>query len=292
MPAFLTLACTLYLILPVLSVSCSSIQEEKPDITETPIPINHEADSLSTTLFISADNVGNIRSGHTDILIYSMSGIQELLVHREYETPPKETEILVPEGDIECIVITNSPSKLNTATLNRLDAAKQMCFQFKDEDPESPIMTGHCTMVAGTRDTIKIRPFLCAVHLVMASNAMDGYELVESPQVWLTGLNPSVSVLQEDEFRPSEFIANGRHEQFPSDIGFYTMYPGITLYCYPNDTPPRDLGSAHTAIAFEAMIDGCTCQEEYELPAIGRAGSIMVSVTIFGPDDIRFETLN
>lgn len=212
--------------------------------------------------------------------------------HVSYEDPGGAIDIRTTEGAKTVLAIANCPYTLSLKALDRLESAMQMVIEFNDENPLHPIMTGSTGLEAGCGAEIHLEPFLCRVVLAEISNAMDDYELVEEPRIWLSELNPSVTVLQDNEFRPADFIPDGAPEPLPYDIGIFTQYPGTVLYCYPNDTPERELGAPHTSLNLECEICGELCTASFILPPLGRNSTTKISVTIFSADEIRFETLN
>lgn len=258
------------------------MEEEAPQPPEPDLP-----DSTSIRMTALAD----YPVSRLDILVYGGGDIQSLERHEVLEDLQGTEEISTTAGPKTVLVIANCPYSLNLKALDRLESAMQMTFEFKDEDHLHPIMTGRAEIEAGDSAEIVLKPFLCRVILKEASNAMDGFELVEGPRIWLSELNPSVTLLQEKDFRPTDFIPDGEPSNLPCDIGFYTQRPDVTLYCYPNDTPEDELGVPHTSLIFEGKIDGQVCRASFPLPPIGPGSLTNVSVTVHSAEDIRFETL-
>ncbi len=286
LPRFVLALALSSLLAPAFSVSCTTI----PYIEEVtpPAPTPEIPDSTCTHLTLSAEEP----LSKIDLLIYDSNGMAALDRHVSYEEPAESVDIRTTEGTKTVLAIANCPYNLNLKALDRLESAMQMAVEFKDDDPLLPIMTGCTELEAGSGAEIHLKPFLCRVVLAEISNAMDDFELVEEPCIWLSELNPCVTVLQDKEFRPSDFIPDGKPESLPFDIGLFTQHPGTVLYCYPNDTPERELGAPHTSLNLECEIRGKMCTTSFTLPPMGRNSTTNISVTIYSADDIRFETLN
>ena len=135
------------------------------------------------------------------------------------------------------------------------------------------------------RCQIELTPLLSRVIISAVTNGLSDYELLENPQVRLHDLTPSAKVLQYEEFRPVETIESGTLQPLPCDIGFYTQYPNLSLYCYPNDTPETTLGTPRTSLEFTCKIKGLECSFPISLPPIPRNSITRVELTINGPSD-------
>ena len=133
-----------------------------------------------------------------------------------------------------------------------------------------------------------MKPLLCQVVVSSISNTMDGYELVESPRVRLTGISCYASVMQEEDFRPTEIAEYGEWADLPYDIGMFTQNPGTTLFCYPNESSGTNLGGVNTAIELECFIMGQLCSFTENLPPFGRGAKLLVDITVDGPYSCRF----
>lgn len=286
LPSFVLALALSSLFAPAFSVSCTRVPCIEEEIQPDPAP--ETPDSTCTHLTLTAEGpVSKI-----DLLIYDGSGMATLDSHVSYRNPSASVDIQTTIGTKAVLAIANCPYTLNLKALDRLESALQMVLEFNDDDPMQPIMTGYSELEAGSGAEIHLEPFLCRVTLTEISNAMDDYELVEEPRIWLSELNPSVTVLQDREFRPVDFIPEGEPESLPYDIGLFTQYPETVLYCYPNDTPERELGAPHTSLNLECRIRGEACTASFTLPPMGRNSTTRISVTIFSADDIKFETLN
>ena len=135
------------------------------------------------------------------------------------------------------------------------------------------------------RCQIELTPLLSRVIISAVTNGLSDYELLENPQVRLHDLTPSAKVLQYEEFRPVETMESGTLQPLPCDIGFYTQYPNLSLYCYPNDTPETTLGTPRTSLEFTCKIKGLECSFPISLPPIPRNSITRVELTINGPSD-------
>lgn len=167
------------------------------------------------------------------------------------------------------------PSELSSVRSSELYSkhSSELSSEFSGSGPEP------------ARCQIELTPLLSRVIISAVTNGLSDYELLENPQVRLHGLTPSAKVLQYEEFRPVETIESGTLQPLPCDIGFYTQYPNLSLYCYPNDTPETTLGTPRTSLEFTCKIKGLECSFPISLPPIPRNSITRVELTINGPTD-------
>ena len=99
----------------------------------------------------------------------------------------------------------------------------------------------------------------------------------------------AAEILREQEFRPTELIDAGPWSKLPYDVGFFSQEPGITLWCYPNDTPEDVLGVPRPSLEFECKIRGETCSFSVPLPPLPRGSSREVELTVDGPGSFHYK---
>ena len=270
-------------ILSALLGSCRKINpgaEEKDPIQEVQAP-----DSVLTGIRLQA---GGLPVRRLDIFIYDASGTKTLQKHVQLDSLPGELHLPALPGEKILVGIANSPLRFNLGALGRFDAMEQLQYRFGDDNPEYPILGGFCSSVEES-GTIVLRPLLCKIVLSSVSNAMDGYELLEEPRVRLCDLPDGTEVLREKDFRPSELIDAGAWQALPYDVGYFPQYPGIALWCYPNDTPETVLGVPRPSLQFECTICGETCSFEVPLPPLDRGCTKEVELTIDGPGSYHYK---
>ena len=92
---------------------------------------------------------------------------------------PDSVEVVTTEGEKLVAAVANSPKALSPVALGRYDSLKELGWDFNDEDPESPIMSGQCATLQNNGEIV-LEPLVCQVVIAAISNSMDDYELVET----------------------------------------------------------------------------------------------------------------
>lgn len=220
----------------------------------------------------------------TDLFVYSLSDQKGLELHAGFDDSSSVHTLELQEGEKEIVAIVNSPYSFNDQALGKLESLEQVQFNFKDDDPLAPAMSGKASLSV-CPDTeseigIGVTPLFCTIVLSEASNNLTNYRRLENPRVFLRNLNPKAEILRESGFRPSENIDEGQRTPLPCDVGFYTQHPGTTLYCYPNETPENMLGSPRTELVLECEIRDTTRQFTVELPPLSRSSVHSVAITV------------
>ena len=270
--------------LPALLGSCQRepVPETPEEDPEPPVVV---IDSVLTHVVLRADG----RTVHTlDLFVYGADGLRSLERHLELKELPEALDVRTPPGEKLLVGIANSPRRFNQKALERYEAMEQLCFDFADDDPACPILGG-CASTKDLSGEIELKPLLCSVTLAKISNTMDNYELLEEPRIRLRDLPNAAEILREQEFRPTELIDAGPWSKLPYDVGFFSQEPGITLWCYPNDTPEDVLGVPRPSLEFECKIRGETCSFNIPLPPLPRGSSREVELTVDGPGSFHYK---
>ena len=278
--AYCALLCVFFL-LPALLGSCQ--RDPLPVIEEDPpvIPV----DSILTRIRVQAD-------GHPvktlDLFVYGADGLRSQ--ERQITLEEPQDTILLPTlpGEKILVGIANSPRRFNQKALERYDAMEQLTFNFADDNPAQPILGGFCT-TENHDGEIRLQSLLCRIVLMKVANTMDGYDLLEDPQVRLRDLPDAAEILRQEEFRPTELIDAAKWAQLPCDVGYFPQEPGIELWCYPNDTPEDVLGVPRPTLELQCSIRGQKCSFEVPLPPLPRASTKEVTLTIDGPGIFSYE---
>lgn len=220
----------------------------------------------------------------TDLFVYSLSDQKGLERHARFDDSSSVHALELSGGEKEIVAIVNSPYTFNDQATGKLESLEQVQFNFEDENPQSPAMSGNNSvnvMEDSAQDIeITVTPLMCRIILSEVSNNLRGYQRLENPRIFLRNLNPKADILRESGFRPAENIEEGQRTPLPCDVGFYTQYPGTVLCCYPNETPENMLGSPRTELVLECEIRDTTRQFTVELPPIGRASAHSVVITV------------
>lgn len=270
---------------PVLLFSYGCTERLPPDPVDDEPPLSvtdssHVALALSPAGTLTAEEIS-----HVDVLVYSDDSSGKLIGMSRLPYAGDALYVPSADGAVVVVAIANLPGRLNAAALGRFDTAELLQVDWRDDNPSRRVASGVCRMdVDGDCEAeISLLPVMSCVTLASVTNTMSGYVRLENPRVWLTGLNSSAEILRQDGFRPVETIEAGESVPLPCDVGFYTQYPDLTLWCYPNDTPELTLGVTRTGIVLECAIKGETCRFESDLPPIPRDGRILAELTVDSP---------
>lgn len=223
-----------------------------------------------------------------DVFVYEERGTRELESHFKVGV-----DEMVLDGGRKCllvesgskgprtvVVVVNCSRTFNVKALARMDSMELLEYDFSEDDPSMPLMSGSVVINPGDSAVVTLRPLMCEVVLNSVSNGLDDYELLEEPSVRLCDMTPSARVLQFQEFRPKEVISQGALFKLPCDVGFYTQMPRISLWCYPNDTPETTLGAPHTSMEFMCRMLGEDRVISIPLPPLPRASRTLVDLTV------------
>ena len=274
--------CTYLFLLPALLGSCRKEPDPEPVPADKPEPA---VDSVLTRIRLQADGYEVRR---LDVFIYGSEGVRELENHTVLDSLCREIQLPALPGDKRVVAIANSPHQPNLKALARYDAMEQLTFSFADDDPQVPVLGGSCT-TRGQEGAVVLQPLLCRVVLASVSNTMDSYDLLEEPRVRLRDLPAGAEILRDKDFRPTELLDAGSWAALPCDVGFFTQEPGVTLWCYPNDTPADVLGVPRPALEFSCGIRGETCSFEIPLPPLSRGSRLEVELTVDGPGEHSYK---
>ena len=273
---------SLLVLLPAFLVfSCRKTEPSTPS-TDSEVP--QQRDSAVYILRLNAP-VQSIRQ--LDIFIYETEGIQALEKHISRKDMPLVLEVKLAKGEKTVAVVANSPRRFKTASMSRYSALAQLSYEFKEDDPDAPIMSGTARILEEETE-IRLEKMLCEVVLSSIGNTMDDYVLLESPRIRLRGINARVSFFSEEEYLPSETIDKGEWVSLPYDIGYYPQEPGTRLLCYPNETPESNIGQDRTCLEMECTIEGKKCSFMVDLPPFGRASKTEVRLSVDGPGSFSY----
>lgn len=271
---------TSLLLAVVLSPGCSGtplIEQESGEKPEQ--PLEHTADQVRITVKKSARST----TLRTDLFVFDAAGQRE--AYFNFTDSSDVHTISASCGEKSIVAIVNSPYNFNEQAIAKLESLELVKFKFKDDSPTHMAMSGisGCT-VADDGETVELEipvtPLMCHLTLTDVSNNLSGYRRLENPRVRLLSINPEAEILRVDGFRPIGDAIDGETVFLPCDIGFYTQYPGTTLYCYPDETPENMLGTERTRLMFECEIHDTTRQFEIPLPTMPRGSDCPISLTV------------
>ncbi len=273
----------LILVTACLISSCSPGIPDTYDNYQIDVP----PDSCSFTVCFSlSDNTSDIPHGvqKLDVFVYDADGLKSLLDTRSYDFLPDSILLYGPEGDRLIVAVANSPLAFNHEALARYDSIELLCYNFSDDSPKAPLMSGMCEVGPDGRGQTTLTPLMARVQLGEISNTMKGYARLEDPRIYLSNMNGSAELLRSMGFRPSETIQDPPVVSLPYDIGIFPQNPGTELFCYPNDSPVT-IGTPATALVLECEIGGVTHSFSTPLPSVCRNTTTHVDLCISGPDE-------
>lgn len=211
-----------------------------------------------------------------DIFIFDDDGQRRLDSYSCMERP--ETAYLTVSssaGNKIVVVMANCNGKKYTYDeFWNYDALKDIRWDLADDDPEKPVMSGECRIIAGEDGytPLKLTPLMADICLdfIRCDFSGRGYRsrTLLNPCVYLTNISGSSEIMRQEDFHMVELENEGRLDEgylarmkHPEMI-YRTFRPSqwtpIDLHCYPNDCSDGLLGSPHTRMVIQGDIDGTT----------------------------------
>lgn len=228
-----------------------------------------------------ADSMPTVR--HLDLLIYEEDGLRSLETWMRLNEIPDTISFTGTKRSKTVVAIANSPRSFNRSAVERFENLEQLCYDFSEDSPDAPIMSGLCSLLPERRGTVTVSPIMSRVELSGISNTMKGYARLEDPRIYLENMNAYAEVLRTSGFRPSDMLEGVQKQRLPYDIGLFTQHPGTSLFCYPNETPEGTVGAPRTVFVLECEIAGKTYTFPVELASLGRNKTLHVEMSIAGP---------
>lgn len=221
-----------------------------------------------------------------DLFIYDADRVGELQDRLRYDFMPDSVLLYGPGNDRLVVAIANSPHEFNEGALSRFDSIELLTYDFADDSPQFPVMSGMCEVAAGGSASITLTPLMARIQLGEISNNMQRYVRLENPRLYLDNMNSSAEVLRTVGFRPSETVSDPPRTPLPYDIGIFPQNPGTELFCYPNDTPGT-VSTPATSLVLECEIGGSTCSFCTAIPSIGRNSTTRIDLSVNGQDSFE-----
>jgi len=214
-----------------------------------------------------------------DIFIFEDDGLGTLDAYiREDRDSPSEVEIHCAGGDKVVVAVANARFTEETVTgILCYEDLRKIVACLTEDLPQYPLMSGETSFAAGTgRDCeIVLEPMMSVVELKSLRFRMPGARLTDV-RVYLTGVSNRAELLRPAGFLPSETLNNGGLSE--TDLGRLpysgmvysylgngkeegdgTVYPGASLYCYPNQAREESFASPFTRLVVEGLLDGKRC---------------------------------
>lgn len=262
--------------------SCSRVAEELPQ-EEVIVAV----DSCWLGLKFSIDNnvyesMPEVR--RLDLLLYDANGMGSIELWNRYEALPDSITLRTAKRAVTAIAIANSPRSFSRAAIERYDSIELLCYEFGEDAPDYPLMSGMCSMEPGSPGQITLAPLVSRVQLCEVSNSMKDYVRLEDPRVYLKNLNSSAEILRFSGFRPTESLERSDPAPLPYDIGIFAQHPMTELFCFPNDSPEPSIGTPWTTLVLECEISGQTCRFPVELEGLERNKTLHIDLNVLSPD--------
>lgn len=176
-----------------------------------------------------------------DVFLYS----DVLLTHRSIRGMRDSIHLCIPENASRIVTVANATGTFNDAALAHYDAWDRFEMDIKYETPRFPIM-GAEAIINGDECLMTLSPLLCKVVLRSVTQYIDDDTIAENPRVYLKNCSSAAALFPRQGYSPLRQM-DTKPVFLPYDIGIYTQYPNICLYCYPNEmpstptTPPTEL---------------------------------------------------
>lgn len=207
-----------------------------------------------------------------DVFVHTEEGV--LACHARSACDSAVVE-LGADGPYRAFAIANARGTFNDSALQHYDSLLGLEYSFSDDNPEFPLMSGSGT--PGTR--IRLTPLMSKVSIASVSSYLEDDMLAENPRVRLENINSRAKVFAENGF-PVQNPSDGPSVRLPHDIGLYTVYPHISLYCYPNDLPESSESNPMTVLVMECEVQGKTRTIRIPVHPIGRSEEILIDIEI------------
>lgn len=228
---------------------------------------------------------GATEAGCIDIFIFNDDRLGWLDSYQRFVgADPGAVSAASRKGKKIIVAVANPAREISAwSGINSFEAMLKTTASIWDEDPGAPLMCGYEEVSMGEENscTIELVPMLSEIKVNslrcdFSGRPYHGEELSDI-RIYLTNVNAEVPIFNAEGFMPKEIInAAGLSEadmlrishpemlsgRLDSPVGNNTVYPGISLYCYPNDCTEQSIGSPFTRL----VIEGKLCGQTYYYP--------------------------
>ena len=264
-----------------LITSCRNI-EEPGEIED--ISVKTDSSRFNLRIDVSSEISDSLtRVSNLDLLVYDSDGLGSLETWLNYDRLPDSISFEGAKRTKTVVAIANSPRSFSRRAIERFDSIEQLSYDFEEDSPQEPLMSGMCSLLPERTGHISLIPLMSRIRLGEISNTMKGYARLEDPRIYLENANSAAEILKDSDFRPSEYLKVKNKQKLPYDVGIFSQRPGNELFCYPNDTPESTLGAPQTSLVLECEIYGNTCRFPVILGSIGRNQTLHVDISVGGP---------
>lgn len=263
-----------------LSIFLSACNSKNPyggiDV-DVKIPPVIPPETTNKFITLEIENASGIGGEIRQLDIFSYS--DHLLQHRNIPHYQDTIHIPVVSQSGVVVILANAFGSFNHQGLYHHDAWNEVSINLKNDNPLLPIMRDmiHWHDPVQTL-TSKLKPLLCEIRLRSITHYLGDTFLLESPRVWLESASTYVALFREGNYPPIN-QEDTSPVFMPNDIGIYTQYPNISLWCYPNETPITPT-SPPTKLIMEYELNGKTCKFSQEIHPILANGISYIDINI------------
>ena len=165
-------------------------------------------------------------------------------------------------------------SGMDWREISSFEALEKLMADFREEDPDYPVMTGIVKAEAGNPVplTMELKRLMSTIRITSVSADFKGREydgaVIEDAKAYLININGRCEVFREGGFTQTEMVnfhSGEDSESLPhpemvscpiGDIGDSPFSPGISFYCYPNDTGDDTVSAPMTRLVIEGKVRG------------------------------------
>lgn len=221
-----------------------------------------------------------LSSGTLDIFCFRNDRLRRLDSYQRIGSASGRTvEVASGSGDMTVSLIANSHLSLeDCGRVLSYDDLLSLHSELSADSPSSPVMTGECSVGAGTDRAclmtleplltlIRVNSICCDLHTrpykestlknvsVYLTNVCGRYPLFGQPPESPASVLNYGKLTEEDSsgFAEPSMLCYGK--PIP-EIGTSAVFPDIRLYCYPNICSEESLGSPFTRLVIEGELDG------------------------------------
>lgn len=263
---------TLLNLLPAFLYGCSA-----PEQLQDP----PESVEITVDLTRSPGNIEDL-----DIFVFRDDRLQKLDCYQKVTDPDIwNRKVISSYGERFIAVCANSRKGIMEWTeISSFSSLQGLSMSLEDDSIECPFMSGLKEVYPGQegqRTNLQLSPLSSIVRLQSISCDFSGRpysgEKLTDVKVYLTNVNAECGIFDEKGILPSRLINAGRlceedmeilpdpsilYREMAETVGQKTIYPGIDLLCYPNNSVTESPGTPFTRL----VIEGKVCGQTYYWP--------------------------
>lgn len=216
-----------------------------------------------------------------DVFVYDFDGTGSLDTWEHFDDyDDKSVWIHCGSGDkLICLVANVDCSRWLLTQVQTADAIRRMELSLRDENPQSPAMTGWLPLEADVDEgDVVLEPLMARITLNSLSCDFTGTPYEGAPldnvSIYLTNVSASAPLISSGESAATDFLNSGRLSEpdissmkspamllhtLPHPLGPEGMEGPLEFCCYPNETAMEMPGTAFTKLVVQGDIQGKTC---------------------------------